>query len=38
LPASRRWPTPPASSATADRTRSPERSWRHTAERPMCRQ
>ena len=37
-PASRRWPTLPASSATADRTRSPGRSWGHTATRCRWRQ
>ena len=37
LPASRNWPARPASSTTADRTRSPRRSFRHPVERQTCR-
>ena len=35
--ASRNWPALPASSTTADRTRSPRRNFRHPVERRMCR-
>ena len=37
FPASRNWPALPASSTTADRTRSPRRNFRHPVERQMCR-
>ena len=36
-PASRNWPARPASSTTADRTRSPRRNFRHPVGRRTCR-